>query len=84
MVFPYSDYNNSAFVFADGQFTFTHSAYGADMFRYTWNYGQNWTDWTAWEDVTTIGASIFDKSSTMFWDGAHIIVQCRLFAATDN
>ncbi|KAG8878121.1 Cell wall alpha-1,3-glucan synthase ags1 [Tulasnella sp. 331] len=75
MIFPTSDYNNSAFSYADKQFTFTHNAYGADMFRYTWNYGLNWSDWTAWEPVTTIPESTFDSSDIMFWTGAHIIVQ---------
>ena len=76
MVFPGADYNNSAFQFANSQFTFTHSAIGAEKFRYTWNYGANWTDWTAYEAVTTIPQATFDHDDTMFWEGAHIIVQC--------
>ncbi|KAG8897345.1 Cell wall alpha-1,3-glucan synthase ags1, partial [Tulasnella sp. 403] len=75
MVFPRSDYDNSAFSHSNGQYTFTHKAYGADKYRYTWNYGMNWTDWQPWEDVTTIPGSVFQKDEKMFWDGDHIIMQ---------
>ncbi len=76
MVFPENDYNNSALTNSDGKFQFTHTAYGADMFRYSWNYGQNWTNWTNWEDTTTIDTSKFEGTK-MFWDGNHIMVQCE-------
>src|SRR3984957_12294524 len=75
MVFPEADFDNAAFGFSDGQYTFTHSALGADMFRYSWNFGLNWTAWTNWEDMTTIDASVFDNSAN-WWEGQHIIVQC--------
>ncbi|KAF9483766.1 modular protein with glycoside hydrolase family 13 and glycosyltransferase family 5 domains [Pholiota conissans] len=75
MVFPENDYDtNSSFTLSGDKYTFTHRAYGADMFRYTWNFGQNWTDWTNWEDVTTIEKSVFDNSE-LFWKGDHIQVQ---------
>ncbi|TFK42547.1 hypothetical protein BDQ12DRAFT_281172 [Crucibulum laeve] len=76
MVFPDNDYDTSgAFAFSDGHYTFTHKAYGADMFRYSWNFGQNWTDWKNWEDTTTIDASVFQSCGDCFWDGDHIMVQ---------
>lgn len=76
MVFPASEYDNSAFGFSNGQYTFTHKALGADMFRYSWNFGQNWTTWTNWEDTTNIDAGVFDNSD-LFWPGHHIMVQCE-------
>lgn len=77
MVFPDNDYDtNSSFAFSNGQYTFNHKAYGADMFRYSWNFGKNWTEWKNWEDTTTIDASVFKQPSN-FWDGAHIVVQCE-------
>ena len=79
MVFPQNDYDNDAFGFSNGQYTFTHSAFGADMFRYSWNFGQNWTQWQNWEDTTTIDASVFDDKAN-FWEGQHIMVQCKYFA----
>lgn len=75
MVFPNTDYDNDAFASSDGGFTFTHKAFGADLFRYSWDYGQNWTTWTSWEDSTQISSSTFDRSG-LFWDGHHIMVQC--------
>lgn len=75
MVFPNADYNNDAFGYSGGQYTYTHSALGADMFRYSWNFGQNWTQWTNYEATTTMDASLFDNSDN-FWEGQHIMVQC--------
>ncbi|KAG8940827.1 Cell wall alpha-1,3-glucan synthase ags1 [Tulasnella sp. 424] len=75
MVFPTSDYDATAFAYANNQFSFTHKAFGADTFRYSWNFGKNWTDWTAIETTTTIPASTFDHDDDMFWEGAHIMVQ---------
>ncbi|KAF9242130.1 glycoside hydrolase family 13/glycosyltransferase family 5 protein [Melanogaster broomeanus] len=74
MVFPDSDYDNSAFSYSDGQYTFTHHAYGADSFRYSGNYGLTWTNWTNWENVTTIPSDIVSNSDT-WWSGQHIMVQ---------
>ncbi|KAI0006163.1 glycoside hydrolase family 13/glycosyltransferase family 5 protein [Russula compacta] len=74
MVFPESDYDNSAFGFSNGQYTFSHKAYGADSFRYSWNFGRNWTQWKSWEDTTYIDSSVFDDSAN-FWQGQHIMVQ---------
>ncbi|EKM55582.1 glycosyltransferase family 5 protein [Phanerochaete carnosa HHB-10118-sp] len=72
MVFPESDYDNAALSSSNGQYTFTHNALGADMLRYSTNFGQNWTAWRDWEDTTTIDASEFDGN---FWDGQHVMVQ---------
>jgi alpha-1,3-glucan synthase len=78
MVFPENDYDNdSSFGFSNNQYTFAHKAYGADMFRYSWNFGQNWTQWANWEDTTIISQSVF-QGSDKFWDGDHIMVQCQL------
>ncbi|KIO16968.1 hypothetical protein M407DRAFT_12567, partial [Tulasnella calospora MUT 4182] len=62
------DYDSTAFTYASNQFTFTHKAFGAEMFRYSWNFGENWTDWTAIEAVTTIPETTFDHDDTMFWE----------------
>ena len=78
MVFPESDYDNSAFGFSNGQYTFSHQAYGADSIRYSWNFGRNWTQWAAWEDTTTINSSVI-SSTDNFWQGQHIIVQCKFY-----
>ncbi|KAF7323001.1 Modular protein with glycoside hydrolase family 13 and glycosyltransferase family 5 domains [Mycena chlorophos] len=75
MVFPDNEYDtNSSFGYSNGQYTFNHLAYGADQFRYSWNFGQNWTDWAEWEDQSVISSDLF-TSSDNFWSGDHIIVQ---------
>jgi alpha-1,3-glucan synthase len=81
MVFPESDYDNSAFGFSNGQYTFSHKAYGADSFRYSWNFGRNWTQWKSWEDTTFIDANNFGGPEN-FWQGQHIQVQCKLTVAS--
>ncbi|KAF9069108.1 modular protein with glycoside hydrolase family 13 and glycosyltransferase family 5 domains [Rhodocollybia butyracea] len=74
MVFPENDYNSSALTKSGDDYIFTHSAFGADMFRYSWNFGQNWTDWANWETTTTVNTSAF-ASADLFWKGDHIVVQ---------
>ncbi|KAI0035090.1 glycoside hydrolase family 13 and glycosyltransferase family 5 protein [Vararia minispora EC-137] len=74
MVFPDADYDASAFGSSNGQYTFTHKAQGADKFRWSWNFGKNWTLWQDWEDETFIDASNFTGSSN-WWSGEHIMVQ---------
>ena len=79
MVFPNADYDATAFQAANGQYTFSHKAFGADMFRYSGNFGQNWTAWQQWEDTTTMNSSIFGGDDGFFWTGQHVMVQCMSF-----
>ncbi|KAF8654127.1 hypothetical protein AX16_003658 [Volvariella volvacea WC 439] len=75
MVFPESEYDHQgSFVFTDGEYRFTHRAYGADMFRWSWNFGKNWTQWSQWEDTSVLDADMF-RLSENFWDGDHVVVQ---------
>lgn len=76
MVFPYSDYDASAFGTSGGNYTFTHKAIGADMFRWSWNFGQNWTQWQPMENTTIMDSSLFDNGDN-FWKGEHVMVQCK-------
>lgn len=75
MVFPDADYDRESFGYSDGQYTFTHQAFGADKLRYSTNFGMNWTDWRAWEATTTIPPSEFQDKAN-FWEGEHLMVQC--------
>ncbi|KAI0950602.1 hypothetical protein AcV7_009015 [Taiwanofungus camphoratus] len=79
IVFPDSDYDNGGLQSSDGKYTYTHKAYGADMFRWSWNFGQNWTQWQNWEDTTTMDANLFDNSEN-FWKGQHLMVQYWSYA----
>lgn len=76
MVFPDSDYNSTAFSVSGSTYTFAHNAWGADMFRYSANFGRNWTDWQRYEPVSTLDAKLFEDSDN-FWDGHHVMVQCE-------
>lgn len=77
MVFPDVDYDNEAFTSSGSDFLFKHAAIGADMFRYTADYGQTWFPWQNWENVTTIPGSVF-SSPLIFWEGQHIVMQCKI------
>jgi alpha-1,3-glucan synthase len=78
IVFPESDYDTEGALTVQGDsYAFHHNAKGADLFRYSWNFGKNYTSWTPYEDTTTIPKSIFDQCQECFWEGQHIIVQCR-------
>ncbi|CED84497.1 modular protein with glycoside hydrolase family 13 and glycosyltransferase family 5 domains [Phaffia rhodozyma] len=72
LVFPDQDYDNSIFYTTDTGYAVNHTAVGADLIRYTANYGANWTDWFVWEDTTVIEKSKFDGNS---WAGQHIILE---------
>lgn len=75
MVFPENDYDKNGMTYTDGYYEYTHKAYGADMFRYSGNFGRTWTDWKKWEDKSTIEKAYFDDSLN-FWHGEHLMVQC--------
>lgn len=74
VVFPRNEYDRSSFSLSDGKYVFEHKAFGADMFRYSWNFGKNWTTWAEWEDKTTIDQGVFQNADN-WWSGAHIVVQ---------
>ncbi|KAF9541123.1 glycoside hydrolase [Agrocybe pediades] len=76
MVFPANDYDTSgSFALnSNGKYTFAHKAFGADKFRYSGNYGKDWSDWMNWEENTEIDSSVF-SSKENFWIGQHIQVQ---------
>ncbi|KIY53580.1 glycoside hydrolase family 13/glycosyltransferase family 5 protein [Fistulina hepatica ATCC 64428] len=73
MVFPENDYSSGNFKYENGEYTYTHTAYGADKFRYSWNFARNWTNWTDWEDTTTLNKTLLDDKTE--FDGKHIIMQ---------
>lgn len=77
IVFPAVDYDTEgSFQRGDNSYIFHHQAKGANMFRYSWNFGQNYTSWAPYEDTTLIPKTVFDDCKECFWDGLHIMVQC--------
>lgn len=80
MVWPENDYDSSAFSYSSSNdsYTFLHKAAGADKFRYSVNFAQSWSDWLDYEDVTTIdNKTFFDDAVLNWWDGQHVVVQCK-------
>ena len=77
MVFPDSDYDTSALTQSGDNLVFSHKALGAEMLRYSLDFGKNWSSWRAWEDNTTIPLSEF-KNKEYFWKGNHVLMNCEL------
>jgi len=72
MVFPDSDYASGSLTEQGYNLVFVHTAFGADMFRYSWNFGQSWTKWQNWEDTTTIPS----QNEDYFWERQHLMFKC--------
>ncbi|WVQ79175.1 hypothetical protein IAT38_001271 [Cryptococcus sp. DSM 104549] len=72
IVFPESDYSDTLFTVDDGVFTLHHVAPGADMFRYSADFGQTYSDWLDYEATSEINGTLFEDK---WWDGHHVIVQ---------
>ncbi|KAL1410802.1 hypothetical protein Q8F55_001744 [Vanrija albida] len=73
-VFPENDYNNSIFHKDGDTYTVNHNAWGADMFRYSANFGQSWSRYQPYEASTTLNATMF-KEKNNWWKGEHVMVQ---------
>jgi alpha-1,3-glucan synthase len=81
MIFPESDYASDSLTEQGDNLVFTHSAFGADMLRYSWNFGKNWSTWQNWEDTTSVPKSLFQGPAN-FWEGQHLMFQCQSFVNT--
>ena len=81
MVFPGSaNYsNNLLFKDADNKLYISHKAAGADMFRYSLNFGTSYSDWEDYsknEDMnTTLSPRVWSGTKLQEWNGEHVIVQ---------
>lgn len=75
LVFPQdADYSDSLFTVDGDTYTLNHVGTGADMYRYSADFGQTWQPWTAYEQTSTLNATVF-KDKTLWWDGDHVMVQ---------
>ena len=92
MVFPGSaNYSNSLlFRAADNSLYVSHKAAGADMFRYSLNFGTTYSDWESYSSVetsnTTLAPKIWSGTKLQDWKGEHVIVQywSRLAGSSDH
>jgi alpha-1,3-glucan synthase len=75
MVFPEaSDYSSTLFSVSGDTYTLNHSAAGADLFRYSADFGQTWSAWTDYEPTSTLNSTLFDTKGS-WWKGHHVVVQ---------
>lgn len=60
---------------SDGTMTLTHSAPGANSYRYSTNWGSTYSSWRPYEDQTTITELSWNGTTDQEWKGTHVTVQ---------
>lgn len=92
MVFPHTaNYSsNMLFMDEDNKYHITHKAAGADMFRYSLNFGTTYSGWEDYGDGkspnTTLAPRVWSGTKLQDWNGEHVIVQYwnRLVGSSDH
>ena len=92
MVFPNSANYSSSLLFKDANNSLyvSHKAAGADMFRYSLNFGTTYSDWDDYGNGespnTTLAPKVWSGTKLQDWDGEHVIVQywSRLVGSSDH
>lgn len=59
----------------DGDLTLTHTALGANWFRYSTNWGSTYSAWQYYENTSTVSELEWSGTSDQEWKGTHVIVQ---------
>ncbi len=92
MVFPNSANYSHSMLYKDAanNLYVSHKAAGADMFRYSLNFGTTYSDWEEYSSGenpnTTLAPKIWSGTKLQNWDGEHVIVQywSRLVGSSDH
>lgn len=89
MVFPgRANYSTSLlFKNEDGGLYLSHHAPGADLWRYSLNFGTSWSEWTAYDgENNTLAPKVWSGTKEQAWKGEHVIVQYwgQLAASSDH
>ena len=92
MVFPSSANYSSNLLFKDAgtNLYVSHKAAGADMFRYSLNFGTTYSDWESYGNGkgpnTTLAPKVWSGTKLQDWNGEHVIVQywSRLAGSSDH
>lgn len=92
MVFPNSaNYsNNMLYRDADNSLYVSHKAAGADMFRYSLDFGTTYSGWENYSNSgnpnTTLTPKVWSGTKLQDWSGEHVIVQywSRLVGSSDH
>jgi alpha-1,3-glucan synthase len=77
MVFP-KQANYSQFLLhdEDGKLTVSHSAPGADKWRYSLNWASSWSDWQQYTGGNdTLAPQPWSGTKAQEWEGDHVIIQ---------
>ena len=91
IVFPSANYSSSLlFKNADDSLYVSHKAAGADMFRYSLNFGTTFSDWEEYpvgrDPNSTLAPKVWSGTKLQDWEGEHVIVQywSRLVGSSDH
>jgi alpha-1,3-glucan synthase len=73
MVFPASDYNDKLLYCTDESYCSIDNSFatGADKWRYSFDYGGTWSEWTLYTESLNTTPDILQST----WEGVHIMVQ---------
>ena len=91
IVFPAANYSSSLlFKNTDNTLYISHKAAGADMFRYSLNFGTTFSDWQEYpaskDPNSTLASKVWSGTKLQDWEGDHIMVQywSRLAGSSDH
>ena len=89
MIFPRTANYTKALIHqnSDSSFTISQKAAGADLFRYSLNWGSSFSNWTTYSGGNaTIGAQPWSGTSLQAWSGTHVIMQywSRMTGSSDH
>ena len=89
MVFPQSsNYSETLLSKASsGDLVVSHKAAGADLFRYSTNWGSSYSDWKAYKGgETTLEKQVWNGTKRQEWEGEHVIMQYwnRMTGSSDH
>jgi alpha-1,3-glucan synthase len=77
IVFLSANYSQSLLSRQDnGEHTVSHKAAGADMWRYSLNWGSSWSDWQNLDQIdVTLEKQPWSGTKLQEWKGSHVMVQ---------
>jgi hypothetical protein len=74
LVFPEADYSSRLLECGPADCILHHVAAGADLFRFSFDYGQTWSNWTPYEGRTRVNLEAVTTTNPT-WFGIHCMVQ---------
>ncbi len=83
MIFPLSaDYSSDILACTASKCVIQNTASGADLLRYTFDYGSTWSNWVDYQTNITVPSSV--NVLGQGWSGIHVIVQYWSLIATTS